>query len=106
MPQQQPLGASQETLTQAHVVFFGAPNSCEVRVHALDDVLDLLWRQLGSRRRTVLGGPLLAGENMLSHLLVPLTAQDCHTCGTGCPATMVVGWLGEWVVVGGRGRAG
>ena len=71
---------------RAHVVLVRAPDVAEVSVHALHGVLDLVWHQLGSGRRTILGGPLLAGKNMVSYLLVPLASEDGHACGTGCPA--------------------
>ena len=71
---------------RAHVVLVHAPDLAEVSVHALRDVIDLVWHQLGSGRRTILGSPLLAGEDMVSHLLVPLASQNGHACGTGCPA--------------------
>ena len=71
---------------RAHVVLVRAPDVAEVSVHALHGVLDLVWHQLGSGRRTILGGPLLAGKNMVSYILVPLAPQDGHACGTGCPA--------------------
>ena len=95
-PQPPRLGVSHGTLTRAHVVLVRAPDLAEVSVHALRDVIDLVWHQLGSGRRTILGGPLLAGENMVSHLLVPLASQDVHACGTVQPGREE----------GGVGRAG
>ena len=103
-PQPPRLGASHGTLTRAHVVLVRAPDLAEVSVHALRDVIDLVWHQLGSGRRTILGGPLLAGENMVSHLLMPLASQDSHTCGTGCPARE--GGRAGWADGRGRSRLG
>lgn len=71
---------------RAHVVLVRTPDLAEVSIHALRDVIDLVWHQLGSVRRTILGSPLLAGEDMVSHLLMPLASQDGYACGTECPA--------------------